>query len=133
MPARFTATKESEAHIEYKNALTQAKENDTVFTICFDKGWPTAAQHRVLRNDTFNMWDAAGSPPLGQRPGEHDIVCNKQDGSGVERYSTEFPFQGYTGKVTDLAMYAGQGVKNIKDIPSTSDLLIRIWKELRSK
>jgi len=34
-----------------------------------------------------------------------------------------------TGTVTDLAMYAGQGVDDIKDIPTVEALLARMWAE----
>jgi len=34
-----------------------------------------------------------------------------------------------TGTVTDLAMYAGQGVSDIRDIPTVNDLLTRLWAE----
>jgi hypothetical protein len=34
-----------------------------------------SALHRVIRNNTFNMWEAAGCPTFGERPGEKDIVA----------------------------------------------------------
>ena len=46
---RFVATEESEAHPLYKNAIVAAEESDTVYTTCFDGGWPSAP-HRVIRN-----------------------------------------------------------------------------------
>jgi hypothetical protein len=33
------------------------------------------------------------------------------------------------GTVTDLPMYAGEGVTNIKDIRTVNELLLRLWKE----
>ena len=36
MGSRFMATKESDGHIEYKQALVEANENSTVFTTCFN-------------------------------------------------------------------------------------------------
>jgi nitronate monooxygenase len=132
MGTRFMATKESYAHDEYKQALTQASGDDTVLTICFNKGWPPA-QHRALRNNTYAMWEAAGSPPQGERPGEKDIVAYRSDGRGIERYSSASPRSRFTGNITDLAMYAGQGVTNIKDIPSAQELIVRIWKEFKRR
>ena len=55
---RFVATAESTAHPDYKHALAAAKGKDTALTICFQDGW--SAMHRVLRNRTFIMWEAAG-------------------------------------------------------------------------
>ena len=66
---RFVATKEAGAHDEYKGAIARAKAPDTVLTVCFQDGWPSAP-HRVLRNTTFEKWEAAGCPPAGKRPGE---------------------------------------------------------------
>lgn len=132
MGTRFVATKESRAHPEYKNAMVQANEDNTVLTVCFDKGWPNALQ-RVLRNNTFNMWEAEGCPPPGKRPGEKDIIVTRADGSGIERYGNNTPREGHKGKILDMALYAGQGVKNINDIPSASDLIVRLWKEFENK
>ena len=71
---RFVATKEAGAHDEYKGAITRAKAADTVLTVCFQDGW-TNAPHRVLRNRTLEIWEAAGCPPAGKRPGEGDILA----------------------------------------------------------
>lgn len=72
---RFVATKEAGVHDDYKVAITRAQADDTVLTVCFSgslsdphDGWPNAP-HRVLRNRTFGMWEAAGCPPAGKRPG----------------------------------------------------------------
>ncbi len=128
---RLIATQESEIHSEYKNALVKAGDNSTVFTICFDKGWP--ALHRVLKNNTFQRWESAGCPLPGRRPGENDIVAIRPNGTNVERYSVQPPLEGFRGEITELAMYAGQGVKNIKDLPSAGDLILRLWKEFENK
>jgi nitronate monooxygenase len=131
MGTRFIATQESDIHDEYKKALVQAGENSTVFTNCFNKlnegDWP--AMHRVLRNRTFEMWEAAGCPLPGKKPGEKDIIATGPDGSIFERYSLMPPIHGFQGQVTELAMYAGQGVSKVKDIPTASDLIQSLWKE----
>jgi nitronate monooxygenase len=132
---RFIATQESDIHDEYKKSLVQAGENSTVFTNCFNKlndgDW--SAMHRVLRNNTFEMWEAAGCPLPGNRPGEKDIIATRPDGSTLERYSLMPPVQGLQGQVTELAMYAGQGVSKVKDLPTASDLIQRLWKEYENK
>ena len=129
---RFVATKESRAHPDYKNALVEATEDTTVYTGCFDKGWSNAPQ-RVLRNNTFTRWEADGCPPPGKRPGEKDIIVRRADGSGIERYSNNTPREGHEGKILDMALYAGQGVANIHDIPAAHDLLVGLWKEFENK
>ena len=131
MGSRLIATMESDIHDEYKQSLVDAERNSTVFTTCFNRGW--FALHRVLKNKTYQMWQAAGCPIEGNRPGEDDIVANGPDGYSVKRYATKPPLQGLHGNVTELAMYAGEGVVNIKDIPSANDLLIRLWKEFKNQ
>jgi hypothetical protein len=44
-------------------------------TELFDVGWP-ASPHRVLRNSTYERWEAAGSPPSGERPEEGEEVAS---------------------------------------------------------
>lgn len=131
MGSRLVVTQESDMHSEYKNALVEAKENSTVFTTCFNEGW--FALHRVLKNKTFLMWQAAGCPLAGNRPGENDVIATGADGSTHKRYSTMPPIQSLHGNLRELAMYAGEGVKNINDIPSAQELLLRLWKEYENK
>lgn len=71
MGTRIIATKESEHPDFYLQKLIEADENDTVYTNCF-AGWN--AMHRVLRNSTFQNWEAAGCPLQGERPGEGDVI-----------------------------------------------------------
>jgi nitronate monooxygenase len=126
---RFVATKEAGTHQEHKSAITRAKAADTVLTVCFQDGW-TNAPHRVLRNRTFEMWEAAGCPPPGTRPGEGDVIAtNTVTGATKRRYSTANPVPGDQGTLLELALWAGQGVDAIRDIPSAGELVGRLWKE----
>ena len=123
---RFVATVESNAHPAYKSALMAAHAKDTVLTVCFQGGWPNAP-HRALRNRTFVMWDAAGCPPVGKRPGEGDVLATRADGSQVLRYQTASYDRGLEGAVTDCALYAGLGVDFVKDLPAAGELVERLW------
>jgi nitronate monooxygenase len=126
---RFVATKEAGAHDEYKRALTRANAGDTVLTVCFQDGWVNAP-HGVLRNRTFTMWEAAGCPPPGKRPGEGDVLAtNVVTGAAKRPYGTGFPGPDDRGTLEELALYAGQGVGAIRDIPSAGELVTRLWKE----
>ena len=128
MGTRFVATQESLAHTEYKQALLNADEKATVFTICLSKGWEHAT-HRILRNDTVEMWEAAGCPQPGQRPNEHEIVAYQPNGRPIERYQDLTPVKGMTGNVTALGMYSGTGVAKINDLPTAQALIERLWQE----
>jgi len=125
---RFVSTIESNAHPAYKQALIAAHAKDTVLTVCFQDGWP-GATHRGLRNRTFVMWDAAGCPPVGGRPGEGDVVATRPDGSKVLRYWYGAPVQGMEGAVTECALFAGLSVEVVKDQPAAGELVDRLWRE----
>jgi len=88
--------------------------------------------HRVLRNPTFVMWDAAGCPPAGKRPGEGDVIATRPDGTQVTRYSIEMAKPGLEGALTDCVQYAGLGVDSIKDLPAAGELVKRLWKECQA-
>ena len=125
---RFVATKESRAHDVYKQRIAQATGDDTALTVCFDGGWPQA-MHRVLRNTTLENWEAAGSPPVGKRPGENEIVGATASGEPVFRYEDTAPRQGFTGDIDALCLYAGTGCGRINDIPSARDVVRLLWAE----
>jgi nitronate monooxygenase len=126
---RFVATKEAGAHDDYKGAITRAKAADTVLTVCFQNEWGNAP-HRTLRNKTLEMWEAAGCPPPGKRPGEGEILAtNAATGATKLRYSAFTPEPGDRGALAELVLYAGQGVDAIRDIPSAGELVARLWKD----
>jgi len=52
---RFLATREANAHPEYKQKLLEANETDTVRTILFGHCWPNAP-HRTLRTSFVEQW-----------------------------------------------------------------------------
>jgi NAD(P)H-dependent flavin oxidoreductase YrpB (nitropropane dioxygenase family) len=106
---RFLLAEEADVHDDYRRRLIQASETDTVYTGLFDGGWPDAP-HRTLRNSTVDGWLAAGSPPPGTRPGEGEPVARRGDGEPILRYSGDLPTRRTTGRATEMALYAGQGV-----------------------
>ena len=100
-----------------------------MLTVCFQDAWVNAP-HRVLRNRTIDMWEAAGCPPAGKRPGEGDVLTtNSVTGAMKRRYGTTGPVPDDHGAVTELALWAGQGVDAIRDIPSAGELVGRLWRE----
>jgi nitronate monooxygenase len=129
---RFVATRESLAHELYKRKLVEAKTEDAVLTVCFDLGWPYAA-HRVLGNSTLAMWEAAGCPPSGRRPGEGDRTATDPTGRSFLRYQDVPPRVGMTGDVEAMSLFAGLSCGDIRDIPSTKELIERLWQECESE
>jgi nitronate monooxygenase len=118
MGTRFVASDECNAHPRYKAALLEAEARDTVLTPLFDVGWP--APHRVLRNSTYERWEAAGSPRSGERPGEGEEVAR-----GILRYAVNVPISSIEGDIEPMAMYAGQGVGAITAVEPAAAIVER--------
>lgn len=127
MGTRFVASVESGYHDGYKAALVAASGEDTAFTNCFDVGWPFA-MHRVLRNDTFNIWEAAGSARSPGRPGEGDIVY-RGGGEAFVRYSDTPPMRDAKGALGSACLYAGTGVAQIRAVEPAGAIVARLWAE----
>jgi nitronate monooxygenase len=125
MGTRFVASDESAAHEDYKARLTKALGEDTVMTDLFDVGWPESP-HRVLRNSTYERWEAAGRPPSGERPGEGDELA-----SGILRYASNLPSTDVEGEVEAMAMYSGQGVGSISAVEPAAAIVERFAGALR--
>lgn len=127
---RYLATAESLAHAQYKQALVGAVAGDRALTNCFDIGWPYA-MHGVLRNETFELWEAAGCPTAPDRPNEGEIILRKGDAT-VVRYSDSPPMQGFVGDAMAACLYAGTGVDRIDRIEAAGPLTTRLWSEART-
>ena len=124
MGTRFVASDECDAHPQYKAQLLEAEGRDTVLTGLFDVGW--AAPHRVLRNSTYERWEAASRPPAGQRPSEGEEVA-----PGIARYAVNLPLSGMEGDVEAMAMYAGQGVGAIDAVEPAAVIVERFAAALQ--
>ena len=125
---RFLATPEAAAHDDWKRRIVAARETETVHTELFDLGWPNAP-HRVLRNSTYDLWNAAGRPPSGQRPGERDVVAQQLDGAALLRYDDSPASPGATGEIEATCLYAGQSAGLVHDITPAGELVRRIGAE----
>src|SRR6185503_5154960 len=104
---RFLAAEEAAIHPRYRERILSATETDTVYTELFDGGWPDAP-HRVIRNKTFDTWEAAGRPPSGDRPGEFEEIGRLPDGRQVLRYQSYTPGATVEGDVDAMSLWAGQ-------------------------
>ncbi len=119
---RFLLSEECWAHPEYRDALLAADETGTEISTAFDDGWPNAP-HRCLMNDTLENWISVGRPVQGQRPNEGEIVGYDQFSSPIPRYNTVEPSATMSGKVTSMAMYAGQSVGLVHDVKSAGTIV----------
>ncbi len=124
---RFIATVESRAHLLYKQALVDSKSESAVMTLCFNGGWDHAP-HRVLRNSTLKLWEDAGCPPIGSRPGEGEQIISNH-GKFVTRYDDTPPAFDMDGDILACCLYAGVGCGKITHIPTVAELLSELWSE----
>lgn len=126
---RFLASSEANVHPDYLSHIMAASENDTAhFENLFDIGWPDAP-HRVLKNSTTKMWEDSGCLPLGQRPGEGDVVAFTSGGSEVLRYQSKTPSADLNGDIEAISMWAGQGVSMVKEVQCANEIVLDIVKQ----
>jgi nitronate monooxygenase len=121
---RFLASPEADIHPDYVRQLVDADADDTVLTYLFDGGWPGAA-HRVLRNSTYEDWEAAGSPEPGERPNEGEVVA-ETDGVPIARYAADEPRRSTTGEIEAMCLYAGRGVGAVTSVEPAAEIVARM-------
>lgn len=125
----YLAAHEANVHPLYLERLLAAEAVDTVLTTAFDGDW-SDAPHRVLRNDTLTVWEAADRPVAGARPGENDIVATR-GGHPIARYADAQPTASTDGNVGEMAMYAGTSVTGVQRREGAADITRRLAAQLR--
>jgi NAD(P)H-dependent flavin oxidoreductase YrpB (nitropropane dioxygenase family) len=130
MGTRFVASSESQAHDAYKQALVKARSDDTVYSHCFDIGWPYA-NSRVLRTSTLEMREAAGNPAAPNRPREGDILFHNGDEPQV-RYADTPPATNARGDLLGGCLYAGTSVDGITSVMPAAEIVSSLWAEAKA-
>ena len=125
---RFMASSEAAIHPQFREMLLASRETDTVYTQLFDVGWPNQP-HRVLRNTTIDTWEAAGSPPPGQRPGEGEPIGTSASRGPIVRYQTATPPSDAEGDIEAFSLFAGQSVGGLSTILPAGDIVREIVKD----
>ncbi len=126
---RFLAAEEARVHPTYRARLLAASEDDTGhYADLYDIGWPNAP-HRALRNATSAMWEDAGRPPPGRRPGEGDELARRPDGTAILRYQSASPNASLEGEVEALSMWAGQGVALVRQVQPAAAIVRDLVEE----
>jgi nitronate monooxygenase len=107
---RFLLAEEMPIHDQYRRRLIAASETDAEwYPNLYEVGWPDAP-HRAIHNSTAQMWEDAGEPPPGSRPGEGEVIAHFASGEPIVRYSPAPPLVGTTGEIEALSLWAGQSV-----------------------
>jgi NAD(P)H-dependent flavin oxidoreductase YrpB (nitropropane dioxygenase family) len=127
---RFLMAEEMPVHEDYRRLLAAAAETDSVwYPDLYDVGWPNAP-HRALRNSTARAWEAAGRPPLEQRPGYGDVVAHFASGEAIVRYEPAPPMVGTTGDIEALSLWAGQSVALARKPQPAADIVAELTSRL---
>jgi nitronate monooxygenase len=122
---RFLLAREMPLHEEYRRRLMDAAETDAEwYADLYDVGWPDAP-HRALHNSTAEMWEAAGRPPLGSRPGE-GVIARFPSGEEILRYEPGAPMAGTTGDIEALSLWAGQSVALVKKQQPAAEIIAEL-------
>jgi nitronate monooxygenase len=123
---RFLLAEEMPIHPEYRRRLMNAVETDAQwYADLYEVGWP-AAPHRALRNSTAEVWEAAGRPAAGSRPGEGDVIAHFASGESITRYEPAPPMVGTTGDIEALSMWAGQSVALARQPQPAADIVAEL-------
>ena len=127
---RFLLAEEMPIHQDYRRRLTAAAETDPQrYADLYEVGWPDAP-HRALRNSTADAWQAAGRPPLAQRPGAGEVIARFASGESIVRYEPAPPMAGTTGEIEALSMWAGQSVALARQPQSAADIVTELTSRL---
>jgi nitronate monooxygenase len=127
---RFLMAEEMPVHEDYRRALIAAAETDPqLYPNLYEVGWPDSP-HRALRNSTATAWEAAGRPPLAQRPGYGDVIAHFASGEAIVRYEPAPPMTGTTGDIEALSMWAGQSVALARKSQPAADIVAELTSRL---
>jgi NAD(P)H-dependent flavin oxidoreductase YrpB (nitropropane dioxygenase family) len=122
---RFLASHEAVIHPRYRDLLLRASEEDTVYVEeLFDITFPDAP-HRVLRSKTVDVWEKAGRPPSGKRPGEGEVIA-KSPTASIVRYQCYTPLPDTVGDIDGMSLWAGQSIGQVSKLRPAADIVREI-------
>jgi nitronate monooxygenase len=76
------------------------------------------------------MWEAAGEPPPGSRPGEGEVIAHFASGEPILRYSPAPRLVGTTGEIEALSLWAGQSVALAKQSQPAAEIVAELVSRL---
>ena len=120
---RFVASAEADFHADYKAALVEAGDGDTVYTEAFHELWP-GAPHRVLRSAIAAAQASPGPVVATMSAGAERI--------DVPRFAGFAPVADADGDVAAMALFAGEGVGAIDAVLPAAEIVRRFAAEAAS-
>jgi nitronate monooxygenase len=76
------------------------------------------------------MWEAAGRPQPGSRPGQGEVIAHFASGDPIVRYSPAPPMVGTTGEIEPLSLWAGQSVALAKQPQPAAEIVAELVSRL---
>lgn len=76
-------------------------------------------------------WEAAGSPPAADRPGEGTVLATDGEGGAHHRYDDTVPLSGMPGDLEALALYAGQSVGLVNNMAGAAEIVTDVVAHAR--
>ena len=74
------------------------------------------------------MWEAAGRPPSGKRPGQEEIIGRSGMGA-IVRYQSTTPGPGTEGDIDSMSLWAGQSAGLVSKVQPAADIVREIVDE----
>jgi NAD(P)H-dependent flavin oxidoreductase YrpB (nitropropane dioxygenase family) len=129
---RFVASEEAEIHPVHKCRVVESSAADTVYTDLFDAWWPNAP-HRVLRNRTFEEWEATGRPPAGARPGEQTSIGTRSWPTGERedwpRYAVGLVPPQFEGDLERVPLLVGESCSAVDRIAPAAEIVAELVRD----
>ena len=127
---RFLASNECRAHPDYKEKRLAANESDTVRTILFGYGWPSAP-HRTLHTKFVEEW--LGKEARGQESRPDEPVIGETVIAGQKMPLLRFmgfpPNADATGDIESMDLLAGQGIGLVRQIKPAGEIVRELMQE----
>ena len=119
----FASTKESGAHLLYKNKIVNSTEKETIITDLFRIGWE-GRRHRVIKNKTTAT----------ELRKANFIATTIYNGVSIPlpRYSSVLPNSSTSGHIDEMAMYCGTSCNSVQRISSSREVITKLKSEFYS-
>jgi enoyl-[acyl-carrier protein] reductase II len=122
---RLVATRESEAHDEYKARLVRAEADDTVVTDLFGPEWPNAPM-RVVKNRAVERAFSGAKPPPTKTIGQTKIFGQPY---AMPLHSAMLATRATTGDFEEMCLAAGVSVGGVTAVTPAQTVVESLMAE----
>lgn len=128
---RFLASKEADAHSDYKHRVLKAKAGDTAMTKVFGPEWP-GQPLRALKNEAVRVSAGREDEALAEAQGQTigTTVIGGQS-MPVPRYSAILPTRAFDADLEWACLTAGESAANIGSVESAADIIKNMMAEAK--